>query len=226
MPGKANPSCKIEAFTLVELLSVLTVVLTLGSLLWTAMLRGKQRAFQVVCLNHLKQWGLATQLYTLEHEDWLPRDGAPNGTSRENGWYIDLPRALGIPDYHQMPWRTNGTHPPRTSIWICPSNRKRSNGINLFHYCLNAYVNGRGAGSQVKHHSIPLPGSTIWMFDNGGRAAVAGQNNVHTNVHNQGAQFVFLDGHAAKFNHTNYWDFVRNRGRLGNPSLQWKPRNR
>ena len=63
----------------------------------------------------------------------------------------------------------------------------------------------------------------VWLFDNGKRAAVAQQNNVHTNLHSQGAQFSFLDGHAARFRNTEYWDFTLDKGRTNNPNLVWIP---
>jgi prepilin-type processing-associated H-X9-DG protein len=95
--------------------------------------------------------------------------------------------------------------------------------VNLFHYCLNEHVNGLGTGNQVKLGSLPHPARTVWLFDNGKLAAVAQQNNVHTNLHSQGAQFTFLDGHSARFKNTEYWDFAVDCGRTNNPNLIWIP---
>ena len=61
------------------------------------------------------------------------------------------------------------------------------------------------------------------MFDNGKLAAVAQQNNVHTNLHAVGAHFLFLDGHVEHFKNQEYWDFKRERGITNNPSLRWIP---
>lgn len=212
-----------KGFTLIELMVVLAIVAVLATILISVIVQVKQRVHSSICLNHLRQWGLATQLYALDHEDWLPKDGSPNGVSRTSGWYVDLPRMLDLPDYHQMTWRTNKARPPSKSLWICPANRNRSNGNNLFHYCLNAHVNGSGTGNQIKLSSIPKSASTIWLFDNGKKAAVAQHNNVHTNLHEGGAQFTFLDGHSARFHNSEYWDFSKNQGKLGNPELIWKP---
>ena len=210
-------------FTLTELMVVMAIIAVLATLLVSTIFKAKQKVNSAVCLNNLKQWGLATQFYALDHDDWLPKDGSPNGASLKNGWYVDLPRMLDIPDYHQMSWRTNSSRPPSKSIWICPANRNRSNGINLFHYCLNAHVNGSGAGNQIKLTAIPKPACTIWLFDNGKKAAVAQHNNVHTNLHSGGAQFTFLDSHSAQYPKSEYWDFDEDEGKLGNPELKWKP---
>lgn len=211
-----------RAFSLIELLVVIAIIAVLASLLLPLLSRAKQASQATACLNNLKQWGAATQMFAGENDDLLPKDGSPNGTANE-GWYIDLPRVLRIPDYHQVPWRTNPNIEPDRSIWICPANPKRSNGTNLFHYCLNEHVNGTGADKQVKLCTIPHPARTVWLFDNGKIAGVAQENNVHTNLHNRGAQFVFLDGHAARFRNTEYWDFSTDRGRTNNPNLIWFP---
>lgn len=212
-----------RAFTLIELLVVIAIIGILASLLLPALNRAKEKANAIACLNHLKQWGHATQLFALDNNDLLPKDGSPNGTSVSEGWYNDLPRVLGLPVYRDMAWRTNAGIDPGRCLWICPSNPRRSNGNNLFHYCLNEHVNGIGVGNQVRLSSIREPVFVIWLFDNGKLAAVAQQNNVHTNLHNRGAQFTFLDGHSCRASNRDYWDFEKDEGRTNNPNLRWIP---
>jgi prepilin-type processing-associated H-X9-DG protein len=84
-------------------------------------------------------------------------------------------------------------------------------------------VNGTGSGNQVRLTSIRQPTVTVWLFDNGGLAPVAQENNVHTNLHSGGAQFVFLDGHAKRFKNTEYWNFATGKGITNNPELVWIP---
>ena len=212
-----------RAFTLIELLVVIAIIAILAALLLPALSKAKDRANAASCLNNLKQWAGATVLFALENEDFLPKDGTPNGTSVNEGWYLDLPKVLGIPTYREQAWRTNANIEPGRSIWICPANPRRSNGNNLFHYCLNEHVNATGEGNQVRLSSIRVPANTVWLFDNGGLAGVAQQNNVHTNLHSKGAHFALLDGHAARFKNTEYWDFATKKGRTNNPALIWIP---
>jgi prepilin-type N-terminal cleavage/methylation domain-containing protein/prepilin-type processing-associated H-X9-DG protein len=215
-----------RAFTLIELLVVIAIIAVLASLLLPALSHAKGKAHAVSCLNNLRQWGLATQFYVADNNDYLPRDGTPNPSDSATnvGWYIELPKQMGLPRYHEMPWRTNSAIDPGRSVWICPANRRRSNGNNLFHYCLNEYVNGTGASNQpVRLTAIRQPVTVVWLFDSKNLPAVGYWGFVHTNLHSQGAQFTFLDGHSARFKNTDYWDFAAKQGRTDNPNLQWIP---
>jgi len=221
---RANSMRASRAFTLIELLVTIGVIAILAGLVLSVLGRAKASAQAIICRNNLRQWGQATLLFAADNNDFLPKDGTPNGTSVNEGWYIDLPHTLGLPTYHEMPWRTNADIDPGHCIWICPANPRRSNGNNLFHYCLNEHVNDTGINNRpTRMVSIQKPSATVWLFDNGKTNGVAQQNNVHTCLHNRGAQFVFLDGHAARFKNTEYWNFKTGKGITNNPELVWIP---
>jgi prepilin-type N-terminal cleavage/methylation domain-containing protein/prepilin-type processing-associated H-X9-DG protein len=216
----------LRAFTLIELLVVIAIIAILAAMLLPALSKAKEKARAIVCLNNLKQWGMAAQLYATDNADFLPPDGTPNpGESSTNtGWYIQLPQVLSLPRYHDMPWRTNATADVGRKVWICPSNPRRSNGNNLFHYCLNEYINDTGVDNRpVKISSLRQHSALVYLFDSKNLPAVGTPNYVHTNLHSGGAQFTFLDGHSARFNSKEYWDYAINKGRTNNPSIVWIP---
>jgi prepilin-type N-terminal cleavage/methylation domain-containing protein/prepilin-type processing-associated H-X9-DG protein len=215
-----------RAFTLIELLVVIAIIAILAAMLLPALSKAKEKASAVSCLSNLKQWGLAAQIYATDNQDFLPPDGTPNpGESSTNtGWYIQLPQTLGLPRYHAMLWRTNADASLGRSIWICPSNPRRSNGNNLFHYCLNENINGTGAANKpVKISAVRQHSALVYLFDSKNLPAVGTPNYTHTNLHSGGAQFTFLDGHAARFHNREYWDHTLNKGRTNNPSIRWDP---
>jgi prepilin-type N-terminal cleavage/methylation domain-containing protein/prepilin-type processing-associated H-X9-DG protein len=221
---------RTRAFTLIELLVVMAIIAILAALLLSAISHAKASAQAVACRNNLRQWGTATLLYAADNGDHLPPEGwnnpplVPNKSADTNSWYVLLPQTIGLPSYFEMPWRSNSHANLGHSIWICPSNTRRSKGTNLFHYCLNEHVDGTGTSDHpTRMVSIRQPSATVWLFDNGGLAPIAEWNNVHSNLHNQGAQFVFLDGHVARFNNKAYWNFKTHQGITNNPELVWCP---
>jgi prepilin-type N-terminal cleavage/methylation domain-containing protein/prepilin-type processing-associated H-X9-DG protein len=216
----------IPGFTLLELLVVMAIVSVLTAMLLPVLGRARARAEAVVCLSNLRQWGVATQLYAADHSDLLPPEGTPNPGERSTnmGWYIQLPLQMNLPRYHDMPWRTNAeVHPGRT-VWLCPTNPRRSNGRNLFHYCLNEHINGTGEeNSPVVLATVPSPSTAVWLFDTKNLPAVGYWGFVHTNLHAGGAQLTFLDGHARRFRREEYWDDRTGRARTDNLEIQWVP---
>jgi len=227
---------RVRAFTLLELLVVIAIITILAALLFPLLGRARDKAKGAVCLNNLRQWGVALVLYAAENRSYLPADGFASPTLPghfKTGWYVQLPEVIHAPSYVDMPWRTNPLVDLGKSVWICPSNPRRSDSSSqtniLFHYCVNGLVNGTGSsGKSLPLGAVPRASSVVYMFDNKNIPAVHANANspgrfAHTNLHQQGAQFLFLDGHVAHLHQRQYWNFNLDEGRTDNSDVVWIP---
>lgn len=70
-----------SAFTLVELLVVIAIIGILASLILAAVARVKQRSQETICLNNLRQIGVAMKLYQDDNQNRLPLRISMKGSS-------------------------------------------------------------------------------------------------------------------------------------------------
>lgn len=78
-----------RAFTLVELLVVISIIALLISMLLPALKGAREQAKQTACLSNMKNMGLAVQMYVQSNRDAFPlsRD---HGGYQDGGWINEL----------------------------------------------------------------------------------------------------------------------------------------
>ena len=140
----APPPKRLYAFTLVELLVVVSTIGVLIALLSPTLSSARQQARQVVCGARLSQWAVAFNCYAAENNDTYPHcDGLDRGP-RE----LDDPRITkeDLADYHgwvdvlppmirHRAWRdyASGEHPDGGTFHQCPSARpSKVKGVNNY----------------------------------------------------------------------------------------------
>jgi prepilin-type N-terminal cleavage/methylation domain-containing protein len=118
------PNIKRRAFTLVELLAVLVIILILAALLLPAIMNVRDVARRLQCANNLMQIGLALRNYESAHECLPPGSVDPNRPIKSEargyhfGWVVQILPQLDQPNifasydfsvgiYHQKNTRAN-----------------------------------------------------------------------------------------------------------------------
>jgi prepilin-type N-terminal cleavage/methylation domain-containing protein/prepilin-type processing-associated H-X9-DG protein len=154
---KTKHSSHFSAFTLIELLVVIAIIAVLGGLLLPALSRAKGRAHSVGCVNNLKQFQLAWQIYCDDHSDNLPSnailDRGPNsGTSSLPGSWV-----TGDAVTNTTAWNLQqGLLYPylgAPAMYRCSADKSTVKNLGqlprTFHYAMHCYMNGKGlAGLQ------------------------------------------------------------------------------
>ena len=124
-PGQSS------AFSLVELLVVISVIALLIGVILPAFGRARSVAEQTVCQSRLRQWGLAFEVHAGQNDGFYPHMDGRDRTSSDPktdadradyyfGWIDVLPPLMG-----EKPWRDYDywEKPGGNTIFQCPSAR-------------------------------------------------------------------------------------------------------
>ncbi len=194
---------RARGFTLIELLVVIAIIAILAAILFPVLSRARAKGQQTMCLSNLKQLGLAMIAYASDYDMIFPRwsdcgDPMPNPPTLAFTW-----------DEAIEPYVKN------TQIFSCPANPYESaTGGNpptspgpKRGYSMPRYISGVYTGAP------PNPVDTVLLVEKGayplGHWADAATESFYQmgmqqkyptdttrTPHNDGKNFVFVDGHA------------------------------
>ena len=231
---------KSTAFTFAELLVATAVLSVIAVLILPALTDAKANARAAFCANNLKQWGVGFQLYAADWKGYLPAEGGLLGScvSSKQNWFN------AVPPYLKMaPYSDARNHFPfeRMRIWVCPEknlrNAKSVSGANSVFYGMNTYLDGDNLDDcfhhsrQTKLSNINKPDVTVLLCDVYGNNVFCDPIDLQSQVypwqkngaglHQNGANFLFVDGHVSWFPVSAYW--TGSNGITNNPALRWYP---
>jgi prepilin-type N-terminal cleavage/methylation domain-containing protein/prepilin-type processing-associated H-X9-DG protein len=219
---KNTTTSRGRGFTLIELLVVIAIIAILAAILFPVFAKARERAQTTACLSNMKQLGLSLTMYTDDHNERLPGNkdalaGHSLNTGNKLGW---MDPAAGVN------WAASiFPYVKSLDIYLCPTSMPRqqlnngsgvgnpdtdmarASGAGNTSYILNGVVSNK-ALTQVKN-----PAGTIFLQEMLSRTCTAQVRPVlenaaipriyvgvdywlYSNVHNEGGNLAFCDGHA------------------------------
>jgi prepilin-type processing-associated H-X9-DG protein/prepilin-type N-terminal cleavage/methylation domain-containing protein len=228
----------MKAFTLVELLVVVALLVLCACMVFPALAKTRPNVRAVQCLNNLKQWSTAMQLYSNNNSENLPRDGisasgvypgaGPDGTPNDlNAWFNLLPQLIGentLQSYYNSAGGASQLKLPfpgrKGPVWHCPGAYMSDADIaqvsgggaeGFFSYVMNLDLKKQDASVNTAYPGMPR----LTTFQKPAATVLFFDNafNPRTEVVNGGPQFNSV-------NPANRWkSFVARHGNGGSISF-------
>lgn len=202
-----------RAFTLVELLVVIGIIVILISLLVPSVALARRAARQAQCASNLRQWAIAVNMYAQTNDGWLPRRGQGIQPTQTIAWYDDwfneLPPYFHEHSYLDLANAGQLPGPDSANIWVCPEavGSPNSHGY-FFSYAMNMALSPRDAVYPDRITRVGSLSTMVFMADGptGNCSTVPFQGNAGAPSsfnpvprHNGRVNIAFLDTHVAGF---------------------------
>lgn len=193
---------KRTAFTLVELLVVISIIAILLSMLMPALSRAREAAKTIVCSSRLQQTGLAFAGYAHEYNNYVPP--LVSTYEGEGGDIKHWQKRL-------EPYMPGGKDGRTYEIIHCPSIKLEIDGSSTLTYGMNCLFNRSGYDYDElfeprKILNVKIPGETIFVSD-----SIMKWKEIRPSAgiyHLYGASsLILLPESRSRYNQMTFWGF-------------------
>lgn len=201
---------EVNTFTLIELLIVVSIIAILAGMLLPALNKAREAAWKISCVNNLKSIGVASQIYTADHNDMVVVSKYNNSDPLTWMTLLCGSKQLNCSDLTaqntQLPFKvfqcpaasripSNGTN--WTSDWYnWPPISKAGYGLNwrLIRY------SPKITGIKYPLSTVPLVFESATLVpDVGYNSPATADQQLRLRRHNRSSNVLFLDGHVENF---------------------------
>lgn len=225
--GSSRPCISLSggAFTLVELLVVISIIVMLLAIMMPSLQKARNQAKKVACLSNMRQMGIVLITYLVDSDNHLPPSSC-HLTNPEQYWLCILNKYSSAPLLFRCPsdkakvfidWSKPLTTQPTDARWS-------SFGINAL---MDASVYNKT--TNIRH-----PQSCIYISE--APESWTSADHIHPDMwesldyakgsvawdrHGKTSNYVFTDGHAENLKIEKTWDYPTINYWLPNTALGW-----
>jgi prepilin-type N-terminal cleavage/methylation domain-containing protein/prepilin-type processing-associated H-X9-DG protein len=196
---------KARAFTLLELLVVMTIIAILTGLVFGVMGPVNAMRDQTRSMSNLRQWGVALAAYAADNDGFIPRRGQGvqpvAQLTRPEDWFNALPPYLGSQGYGALVAAGRRPKAGDNSIFVRPG-AKDPGGTAFLSYGMNMNLSPWNLSLATKLSQIASPAITVFLAETPGQYASTYPStqpySCQAPYRKQG-DVLFLDGHVNSF---------------------------
>ena len=179
---KITKTCRTSAFTLMEILVVIAIIIVLAAIALPVFSKMKANANKATALGIMKNLASAAMTYASQHDGQLPSEDAAGKEDwsamtqpeQDKAWYNALPRQMGskAPADYVKEGRTAAFYTKENILYLPGANYPESKKMQqpLFAIAINGKLQRKdkdGKKNEVRLQSIDAPSNVVIFLEQG-----------------------------------------------------------